>query len=398
MKEPRILYLNNRYCSSVEELRGIFKSELSENTRNDILDLFFDDKLQDWLNNKNDKLQQEIHSIDKNLTNSEIINKLSSIFIGVQNSEKYYIENIYDYVDFINLYIENENNIKYSIKNNDSIKITDDNTISQLYIKIRNLKPLNENIVFNLVIEEDVDNKPIVIQQSISEINLLNENIIHFTDLKLFFKGGYHSYRLKLMYKNNCCFTCFFAKGFPPKITLKYSKFNIAFIYIQRFPEEKSFYMTETVLAGEDGKPLLFSRKKFAQILSSQDVFRCPTEEEWDYALKKGGIPSEDNIELYGWIKENSSHKIHKVKEKLPNELGLYDMIGNVWEIVEYSHIYATYHIRGGSYKEDFYQCLNPHLYNNLLDDYDSDSFGVRFAYSVSEMERLRENYPEYFI
>ena len=38
------------------------------------------------------------------------------------------------------------------------------------------------------------------------------------------------------------------------------------------------------------------------------------------------------HLNKYGWFAENSSRKVHKVKQKQPNDLGLYDMHGNVWE------------------------------------------------------------------
>lgn len=66
--------------------------------------------------------------------------------------------------------------------------------------------------------------------------------------------------------------------------------------------------------------------------------FRLPTEAEWEFAAR-GGIRSKgfryaggDDIESVAWVLSNSKDVTHRVKEKRPNELGLYDMSGNVLE------------------------------------------------------------------
>ena len=128
--------------------------------------------------------------------------------------------------------------------------------------------------------------------------------------------------------------------------------------------------------------------------------FRLPTEAEWEFAAR-GGVKSRgykysggNNIDDVAWYSVNSVRKTHTVKTKSANELGLYDMSGNVWEwCADWYGGYDSWAqsnpvgpssgsgrvYRGGGWHYDAWYCRVSYR-NYNTPDYRLSSLGLRLA------------------
>ncbi|MCI7272858.1 formylglycine-generating enzyme family protein [bacterium] len=130
--------------------------------------------------------------------------------------------------------------------------------------------------------------------------------------------------------------------------------------------------------------------------------FRLPTEAEWEFAARGGNqsrhtqYSGSSRIDDVAWYYGNSGNKTHPVKTKQPNELGIYDMSGNVWEWCQdrkgsysssaqtnptgaFSGSYRVY--RGGSWLNDPRYCRSSHRFSNTP-DYEYYYLGLRLVLS----------------
>ncbi len=129
--------------------------------------------------------------------------------------------------------------------------------------------------------------------------------------------------------------------------------------------------------------------------------FRLPTEAEWEYAARGGSqskgftYSGSNNSDDVAWYSKNSDSKTHPVGKLQPNELGIFDMSGNVWEWC--NDLYSDYSIglqtnptgpssgsfrvdRGGGWNRSVGYCRSAYRnYTNL--GYRYGNIGFRLAF-----------------
>ena len=123
--------------------------------------------------------------------------------------------------------------------------------------------------------------------------------------------------------------------------------------------------------------------------------YRLPSEKEWEFAAR-GGVQTNgfefsgsNNVDAVAWYWTNSGSSgstTHDVGIKEPNELGLFDMSGNVWEFCFDVFSGARRVIRGGSYNALSGQCLVGDRINSSAPYSSSPNVGFRVVRSSARV------------
>lgn len=445
-----ILFLNNQYIDSLSSLRQLFKGTIDNTLRRDLLCAFQDGVISKWLGEGDKECQTvklALDKIDMNLSNQEHIDKLKLVFAN----ERVHANTSIKFENYC--VVENVTYCRYNKYGNiintphdidqSGIKFEEDQKVDfQLSLAIKVVNPDNEVMDLKLSVN-DKNNKclfdsytQIPINVKKNEIKYVSfhvelDNIKSGTDMQLLVSHEDKAIWNTRVFKGNADMEI--VVGSMSKVTFKMihvdgGTFEMGDSSFTHKVTLSPFYIAETVVTQALWKTVMVGNpspsynegacnpvenvcwddcQKFIESLNKMTglTFRLPTEAEWEFAARGGNnskrtlYSGSDNIDDVAWHSANSANRTHPVAQKKPNELGLYDMSGNVWEWCEdYYEPYTPKDqvnphgpqfgsrriARGGSWNYSEEYCIvwsrNCHAQNAHFNGY-----GLRLAMSVKE-------------
>jgi formylglycine-generating enzyme required for sulfatase activity len=129
--------------------------------------------------------------------------------------------------------------------------------------------------------------------------------------------------------------------------------------------------------------------------------YRLPTEAEWEYAARAGTTTpwyfgfSENNVNEYAWSYLNSDGAYQRTGQKKPNELGLFDMYGNVAEWTSDQYLPDYFQRIKDGVKDPYFapDKLYPHTIKG--GHWDDDAAQLRSAYRKASAPKLKQRDPQ---
>lgn len=445
-----ILFLNNQYIDSLSSLRQLFKGTIDNTLRRDLLCAFQDGIISKWLGEGDKECQTvklALDKIDMNLSNQEHIDRLKLVFAN----ERVHANTSIKFENYC--VVENVTYCRYNKYGNiintphdidqSGIKFEEDQKVDfQLSLAIKVVNPDNEVMDLKLSVN-DKNNKCLFDSYTQIPINVKKNEIKHVsfhveldniksgTDMQLLVSHEDKAIWNTRVFKGNADMEI--VVGSMSKVTFKMihvdgGTFEMGDSSFTHKVTLSPFYIAETVVTQALWKTVMVGNpspsynegacnpvenvcwddcQKFIESLNKMTglTFRLPTEAEWEFAARGGNnskrtvYSGSDNIDDVAWYRANSGSATHPVAQKKPNELGLYDMSGNVWEWCEdYYEPYTPKDqvnphgpqfgsrriARGGSWNYSEEYCIvwsrNCHAQNAHFNGY-----GLRLAMSVKE-------------
>ena len=421
-----ILYIDNEHCSSVEQLKGYFK--IGTNYDNpivmELLDYGRAGDISDWLREKGEsELAKAVDNLNDNLGDSEYFSQLTAIITGKRGATEkpefqkcFHVENVSAEKDDNGIIVCVQLKILSSV--NESYELTvrtnwgtkgnivnpynfDEGSTANLKFKFRKRPNSEINKITLFVDEKEAYCKEgILLGQDKVEFTVGNctFSMIHIVDKNFETDDGnsIHNQSVKDFYIGQTTVTQKLWKAVMGNNDQKISRL----VYKSSGCGWRSAFGEHTKKLIGDNKPMvgityedcLEFIKKLNNITGK--FFRLPTDREWLFAAN-GAIVEKDwktaNLQKSAWLAKNSKKELHNVSQKAPNQFGLYDMYGNVWERVLDRGIK-----RGGSYATlDYYATWSPIQCEKDDEECYNDNTGFRLLLVNNEHNDSNEEYVD---
>ena len=365
-----LLYINDTICSSLKQLREIVSKNLIPNTPvyEDLLTLQRDGELAQWLAegcSKEIELSKKLNDLPVDIPNSELVNKIRQIF--VDDAQEVRKPHFSTYIELQQIRcMANDEILNFEELSTHRflgiITGVPQNCEAKFLIDFKVIKTDNESFDIKLL----GDYKISLIDKNVGEIVTIETDPCNLTNRT--------TYSLFVDNVNLAEITIN-----PSELFIKVNDIEINMVFVEggtfamgATPEQGSeasddekpvhlvtlsdFYIgryevtQDEWLSVMDYNPSCFKGNKrpveniewdkgqeFIRKLNALTGknFRLPTEAEWEYAARGGNrsqgykYAGSNIIDDVAWINDVSTHP---VGQKQPNELGLYDMSGNVYE------------------------------------------------------------------